>query len=149
MSITPSGDSDNTAGQIYILNCFVSVSGSADQPTILWLGNGTEIDFATDAVRTVSMTSGSDGSYSSTLTFNPLSASHAGTYICRATLGGAEVNGSTDIVIEGISMLSINNVILYSRKIWRGIKFGGLAVYITIAKLKSAKISYSHIIYVW
>ena len=38
----------------------------------------------------------------------------------------------------------------YSRKIWWGIKFGGLAVYITIAKLKSAKISYSHIIlYVW
>ena len=36
----------------------------------------------------------------------------------------------------------------YSRKIWRGIKFGGLAVYITTAKLKPAKISYSHI-YVW
>ncbi|MCG8621854.1 MAG: hypothetical protein MJE68_07650 [Proteobacteria bacterium] len=33
----------------------------------------------------------------------------------------------------------------YSRKIWRGIKFGGLAVYITTAKLKSAKISYLHI----
>ena len=27
-------------------------------------------------------------------------------------------------------------------------KFGGLAVYITTAKLKSAKISYSHI-YIW
>ena len=39
-------------------------------------------------------------------------------------------------------------IIPYSRKIWRGIKFGGLAVYITTAKLKSAKISYSHI-YVW
>ena len=36
----------------------------------------------------------------------------------------------------------------YSRKIWRGIKFGGLAVYTTTAKLKSAKISYSHI-YIW
>ena len=32
--------------------------------------------------------------------------------------------------------------ILYSRKIWQGIKFGGLAVYITTAKLKSAKIFY-------
>ena len=41
-----------------------------------------------------------------------------------------------------------HNIILYSQKIWRGIKFGGLAVYITTAKLKSAKISYSHI-YVW
>ena len=44
-----------------------------------------------------------------------------------------------------------NNIIPYSRKIWRGIKFGGLAVYniITTAKLKSAKISYSYILYVW
>ena len=36
----------------------------------------------------------------------------------------------------------------YSRKIWRGIKFGGLAVRLATAKLKSAKMSYSHI-YVW
>ena len=36
-------------------------------------------------------------------------------------------------------------LVLYSRKIWRGIKFGGLAVYMTTAKLKSAKISYLHI----
>ena len=28
----------------------------------------------------------------------------------------------------------------YSRKIWRGIEFGGLVVYVTIAKLKSANI---------
>ena len=37
--------------------------------------------------------------------------------------------------------------ILYSWKIWWRIKFGSfkLAVYITTAKLKSAKISYSHI----
>ena len=40
------------------------------------------------------------------------------------------------------------NVLPYSRKIWRGIKFGGLAVFTTTAKLKSAKISYSHI-YIW
>ena len=33
----------------------------------------------------------------------------------------------------------------YSQKILWGIKFGGVAVYITTAKLKSAKISYSHI----
>ena len=38
--------------------------------------------------------------------------------------------------------------ILYSRKIWWGIKFGNLTVYITTAKLKSAKIFYLHI-YVW
>ena len=37
-------------------------------------------------------------------------------------------------------------LILYSRKIWWGIKFGGLVGYVTTTKLKSAKISYSHII---
>ena len=39
-------------------------------------------------------------------------------------------------------------LIPYSWKIWQGIKFGSLVVYITTAKLKSSKISYSHI-YVW
>ena len=34
----------------------------------------------------------------------------------------------------------------YSRKIWWGIKFGGWVVYITTAKLRSTKISYSHTI---
>ena len=50
------------------------------------------------------------------------------------------------ITYQHASMLDIP----YSRKILRGIKFGGLAVYMYIAtaKLKSAKISYSHI-YVW
>ena len=33
-------------------------------------------------------------------------------------------------------------------EIWHGIKFGGLAVYITTTKLKFAKISYLHI-YIW
>ena len=40
-------------------------------------------------------------------------------------------------------------IIPYSRKTWRGIKFGGLAVQLAIAKLKSANISYLHILYVW
>ena len=36
----------------------------------------------------------------------------------------------------------------YSRKIWRGIKFGGLAVCVKTAKLKSAKFFYAYM-YVW
>ena len=32
----------------------------------------------------------------------------------------------------------------YNWKIWRGIKFGSLAVYLTAAKLKSTNISYLH-----
>ena len=44
-----------------------------------------------------------------------------------------------------IMHISLSNI-PYSWKIWRGNKFGGLAVYITTAKLKFVKISYSHII---
>ena len=46
------------------------------------------------------------------------------------------------------TLADLGNNVPYSRKYWRGIKFGSLAVYmyITTAKLKPAKISYSHII---
>ena len=94
-SITPSGDA--TAGQIYDLVCSVNVTGSTSQPTITWLVNNTEI--SSDAARTVSMTNGSAGSYSRMLTFNPLAASHAGTYTCKAALGSVEMIESTDIII--------------------------------------------------
>ena len=60
-------------------------------PAITWLDDGVEI--TTDSSRTVSATT-SDGSngYSSTLTFNSLSVSHAGTYTCRATVDGGNTN---------------------------------------------------------
>ena len=90
VSISPSGT--NTAGETYRLLCSATVTGSTDTPTITWLGDGVEI--TTDSSRTVSATT-SDGSngYSSTLTFSPLSASHAGTYTCRATVdGGMQTN---------------------------------------------------------
>ena len=45
-------------------------------------------------------------------------------------------------------MVSHNLNIPYSRKIWRGIKFGGLVVYVKTAKLKSAKFCYVRM-YVW
>ena len=86
VSITPSGT--NTAGETYSLVCSVTVTGSTDTPTIVWL------DPINSQVPSemVSTTGGI-----STLTFNPLSTSHAGTYTCRATLtsGGME----TDIMI--------------------------------------------------
>ena len=40
-------------------------------------------------------------------------------------------------------------VIPYSQKIWRGIKFGGLAVYVITAKLKSAKKLPTHILHMY
>ena len=48
-------------------------------------------------------------------------------------------------VSPAVRLLILLYNIPYSWKYWRGIKFGGLAVYITTAKLKSAKISYSRI----
>ena len=36
--------------------------------------------------------------------------------------------------------------ILYSQKIWWGFKFGGLAVYLCNCQIKSANISYLHIL---
>ena len=84
--ITFSGTS--FAGDIQMLMCSVTVTGSTEQPTITWMVNDAEIS-SSDAARTVSVTSGSAGRYSSTLTFNPLAASHAGTYTCRATLSSA------------------------------------------------------------
>ena len=64
---------------MYSLVCSVTVTGSSGPPTITWLDpvNNTvssEMVSTTDSV--------------STLTFNPLSASHAGTYTCIAAVGG-------------------------------------------------------------
>ena len=50
-------------------------------------------------------------------------------------------------MVQGLDemYMEVYRRIPYSRKIWQGIKFGSLAVYITTAKLKSAKMSYLHI----
>ena len=81
VSITPSGT--NTAGASYSLVCSVIVAGSTDTPTIAWL-DPMDSQVPSEVVSTT-------GSMS-TLTFNPLSTSHAGTYTCRATLGSANTN---------------------------------------------------------
>ena len=83
VSITVSpitGSGTATAGESYSLECTVTVTGSTDQPTITWLMGPMNNMITSGVVTTGSM---------STLTFNPLSASDAGTYTCRATLGSA------------------------------------------------------------
>ena len=62
-----------TAGESYSLECTVTVTGSTDQPTITWL------DPMNNMITSGVETTGS----MSTLTFNPLAASHAGIYTCR------------------------------------------------------------------
>ena len=87
--ITPSGA--GTAGESYSLECTVTVTGSTDQPTITWL-MGPMNDMITSGVM---MNGGM-----STLTFNPLAASHAGIYTCRATLGSAVDSASMTITVQ-------------------------------------------------
>ena len=86
VSITASGT--NTAGETYSLECSATVTGSTGQPTITWLDPMDHPVPSGMVTTTGSM---------STLTFNPLSASHAGTYTCRATLGAA-MQTNTEIV---------------------------------------------------
>ena len=82
VSITPPGTV--AAGQNYDLVCSVVVTGFTGQPTITWQdADGVPLTFSNKL--TVSMTVNiSDDSYSSTLTFTPLSVSDAGMYMCVA-----------------------------------------------------------------
>ena len=90
VSITASGT--NTAGETYSLVCSVTVTGSTDQPTITWSGPMNNPVPSEMVTTTGSM---------STLTFNPLSASHAGTYTCRATVGGQVLTNTQVVTAHG------------------------------------------------
>ena len=94
-------DYDSTAGDIYTLECSVLVTGSTNTPSTSWFDDDVEINSTANASRTVSIIRWSNGNYSSILTFKPLTTSDAGTYTCRVTLDGAEVNQSTSIVVLG------------------------------------------------
>ena len=87
--ITSSGNA--TAGESYSLECTVTVTGSNDQPTITWLMGPMNNMITSGVVTTGGM---------STLTFNPLAASHAGIYTCRATLDSVMDSASTTITVQ-------------------------------------------------
>ena len=87
----------NTAGETYSLECSATVTGSTDQLTVTWLDpmyNPVPSEMVT--------TTGS----MSTLTFNPLSASHAGTYTCRATVGNTMQTATMDVTVESECLVS-------------------------------------------
>ena len=102
VSITASGT--NTAGETYSLVCSATVTGSTDQPTITWLDDDVEISNETTRTVTAS-TMRPSGDYSSTLTFDPLVASHSWTYTCRATVGGAVQNATEAVTVQSKCML--------------------------------------------
>ena len=85
VSITPSGD--NTAGETYSLECS-TVTGSTD---ITWL-DPMNSPVPSGMITTTGSTS--------RLTFSPLTASHAGTYTCRATVGSTIKTATMDIKVE-------------------------------------------------
>ena len=92
------------AGENYGLECSVSVTGSiaaeAQSILITWLDDAGTSEINSPSVTTGMVTSSSAGSYSSTLTFNPLTTSHAGTYTCGAILGDAEDTASKNVTMQ-------------------------------------------------
>ena len=82
----------NISGQLYSLECSAEVNGSTDQVNFTWL------DPANDEVP-FEMINATDST--STLIFDPLSISHAGTYSCRVTLGEVEQKEILTVGVEG------------------------------------------------
>ena len=93
VSIALSGG--NAVGESYRLRCTVTATGSTDHPVVTWLMGPMNSEVTAGVETTGSM---------STLTFNPLTASHVGAYTCRATLGSIVVDESTT---EGMYRLYI------------------------------------------
>ena len=88
---------DNTAGEIYTLECSVIVSTmESSQPDITWMD--------IERILSYNITTNSDVGiyeYSSNLTLNPLSASHAGMFTCEAMVGGAVESMSINVTVKG------------------------------------------------
>ena len=102
-SITASGS--NTAGETYILVCSVIVTGSTDPPTITWSGPVNNPDPSEMVTTTGSM---------STLTFDPLSATHAGTYTCSATANGEMAVVTEIVIVQSKSVVHFYIIIQFS-----------------------------------
>ena len=94
VSITSSGTA--TAGETVRLMCTVIVTGSNDRLMITWLMGPMNNMINTNADGVTVVTTGS----MSTLTLDPLAASHAGAYTCRATLGSAMDSAPTTITVQ-------------------------------------------------
>ena len=102
LSITASGT--NTAGQTYRLVCSATVTGSTDQPTFTWL------DPMNNQVPSVMVaTTGS----MSTLTFSPLTVSHAGTYTCKVTTEGVTEIQTTTFIVKGMFVVCTCTLLPY------------------------------------
>ena len=86
---------NSTAGESYSLECSACVTESTDTPNITWL-DPMNNEINTSEVLNIMIT----GSMN-TLIFNPLAASHAGTYTCRVTLDNATSTATTQLTVQG------------------------------------------------
>ena len=77
---------NNTAGAVYILEC-TTVTGAMN---ITWL------DPMNNQITSGVMITGS----MSTLTLNPLAASHAGKYTCKALVNGIDSYAQKDVIVQ-------------------------------------------------
>ena len=82
-------------GQPYTLTC--NVSAALGTPAVQWVGPGSSAPIVTGGDFTVSSTS------PYTLTINPLRQSHAGQYICQATVGSDTGTASVTLDVAGIA----------------------------------------------
>ena len=82
----------STAGESYVLAC--TVTGSTDLPCNDNLADGSYGQY--DHIWSDYKCNGGI----STLTFDPLAASHTGTYTCRATLGSIMDSVSRNITVQ-------------------------------------------------
>ena len=76
--------------------CTVTVTGPIQDPDIVWLMGPMNNVIASGVVTTDSISTLTI----STLTFNPLEASHAGTYTCRATVDNAMESVSRTLTVQ-------------------------------------------------
>ena len=95
-SVTAGGNA--RLGLQYTLICNVNVaSGVTGTPTVQWVGPGSSAPIVTGGDFTVTNTSIT----SYILIINPLRQSHAGQYICQATVGGETRPASVMVDIPG------------------------------------------------
>ena len=105
VSITTSGTS--TAGKTYSLECSATVTGSADQPTIIWLHDGDEITPNDTTRMAFPTTLRSSSIYFCIIRFYPLLTSHAGTYTCTATVESVVESTTVVVTLQSECLLQV------------------------------------------
>ena len=110
MTISPSGFSTGTAGELFTLECSADILTQTDTPfpTFEWFFCLTNTSLPSGV--TVSNVTNSGNTYTSTLQFSPLQGSHAGMYTCR--LGGNERLAVNSMISKPKVELIVNEDIL-------------------------------------